>query len=79
MREKLCVLRVITSIIYDRNNNNVFQASTSSSEEITKIKIVFLNSKTWNVELSAFAKKKRLLELSAFAIKQTYNMLKKHS
>ncbi len=33
----------------------------------------FFYSKTWNVELSAFAKK-LLLELSAFAIKQTFNM-----
>ncbi len=60
MREKLRVLCVITSIIYDHNNNNVCQASTLSSEEITKIKPVFFN--TCNVELSAFA------------IKQTFNM-----
>ncbi len=75
VREKFCVLRVIISIVYDHNNkNNVCQASTLSSEEITKTKRVFvLNSKTWNVELSAFAKE-RLLELSAFAIKQTFNM-----
>ncbi len=33
----------------------------------------FFNSKTWNVELYAFAKK-RLLALSAFAIKQTFNI-----
>ncbi len=60
--KKLCVLRVITSKIYDHNNNNVCQASTLSSEEITQIKPVLLNSKTWNVELSAFA------------IEQTFNM-----
>ncbi len=40
-REKIRVLCVITSIIYDHNNNNVCQASTLSSEEITKIKQVF--------------------------------------
>ncbi len=34
---KLCVI-----IIYDHNNNNVCQVSTSSSEEITKIKPVFV-------------------------------------
>ncbi len=37
--------------VYD-HNNNVCHASILSSEEITKSK-----SKTWNVELSAFAKK----------------------
>ncbi len=55
------------------DHNNVCHASTSS-EEITKIKQVFfltLKDEMWN--LSAFAKK-RLLELSAFAIKQTFNM-----
>ncbi len=40
VREKLRVLCVITSIIYDHNYNNVCQASTLSSEEITKIKWV---------------------------------------
>ncbi len=38
---------------------------------------VFLNSKTWNEELSAFAKKQLLeLTLYAFAIKQTFNVKK---
>ncbi len=61
VREKLCVLCVIASIIND-HNNNVCQASTSSSEEITKIKPVF------------FVVFLTLKQLSAFAITQTFNM-----
>ncbi len=49
----LCIACNHIHTVYDHNNNNnVCQASTLSSEEITKIKrvFVFLNSKTGNVE-----------------------------
>ncbi len=41
VREKLDVLHVITSIQFYDHNNNICQASTLSSVEITKIKQVF--------------------------------------
>ncbi len=68
-------MKTIQSICtFSLYNNNVCQASTLSSEEFTKIKQVFFVcvflSKTCNVELSNF-QKKRPFELSAFAIKQT--------
>ncbi len=68
------VYGVVTTI---QSMISVYQASTLSAEEITKIKpvlLLFCNSETWNVELSA---KKRLLEWSAFALKQTFNIEKK--
>ncbi len=37
----LCIACNHIHTVYDHNNNNVFQASTLSSEEITKIKRVF--------------------------------------
>ncbi len=64
MREKLCVF---TSIFYD--HNNVCQASALSSEEITKIKLVFfVVFFTLNIKCGVinFSQKKRLFELSAF-------------
>ncbi len=42
----LCIACNHIHTVYDHNNNNVCQASTLSSEEITKIKqVFFLNSK----------------------------------
>ncbi len=67
MRENLHVLHVITSIQSMITTTTTFcQASTLSSEEMTKIKRVFF--------LFVFFNSKTLLELSAFAIKQTFNM-----
>ncbi len=37
----LCIVRNHIHTVYDHNNNNVCQASTLSSKEITKIKQVF--------------------------------------
>ncbi len=37
----LCIACNHVHTVYDHNNNNVYQASTLSSEEITKIKQVF--------------------------------------
>ncbi len=51
VKEKLYIAWIHIHTILD------YTASTFSSEEIAKIKQVFFYSKTWNVELSAFATK----------------------
>ncbi len=66
-RKPLCIVCNHIHTVYDHNNNNLCQASTS--EEITNIKqVFFFYSKSWNVESPAFAKK-RLLGVICFYYK----------
>ncbi len=66
----LCIVCNHIHTVYDHNNNKVCQASnvTLSSE------IKTMKHEMWSYLL--LPKKKRLLELSSFAIKQTFNILK---
>ncbi len=74
----LCIVCNHIHTVYDHNNNNVCQASTLSSEEITKIKQVFfltLKHEMWSYQL---LQQKKTVGVICFCYKTNFKYVKKN-